>query len=291
MFGGARVALGLSLLATLAAGMLAAPASAQPGPSSSGWQAGPGAAGDPVYQGYIDIPANGSTVASGTILVGGWFVDTTAVGWAGADDIQVFSGAMGAGGTMLAKGIVAQNRPDVGAAFNYPFWSAAGYSASVPIGSLGTGSKTLNVYVHTAGKGWWFKQVAVNVGGAAAPAAAPAPGVTNPTASGPVVTISDPRPGQNVPTTADFTLRGAATDPTAGAKAIDKVEIWIDGRRGDPGARFVGNANLDGGGGWSLSFSPTKFPSVNSNLYVYAHSTFSGKETVATVNFNIQDRT
>src|SRR5437764_503620 len=83
----------------------------------------------------------------------------TAAGWGGADDVQVFAGAMGAGGRMLAKGIVGQNRSDVGTAFNYPFWSASGWSATVPAGGLGAGNQTLNVYIHTPGKGWWFKQV------------------------------------------------------------------------------------------------------------------------------------
>jgi Bacterial Ig domain len=288
-----RNVLPVALASALALVVMVAPASAQPAPSSSGWQAGPAGVGDPVYQGYIDIPSNGSgEPANSSFVIGGWFADTTAAGWAGADDMQVFSGAMGSGGTLLAKGIVGQDRPDVGAFFNYGFWSASGFSASVPTGSLPAGNDTLTVYVHTPSKGWWFKQVTVNVGGGGG-AAAPAPSAgaaPNPAGPGPVVTISQPTNGQNVLTNTDFTLTGSATDPTGGASAIDKVEIWIDGRRGDPGSRFVGNATLDGGGGWRLTFSPTKFPSINSNLYVYAHSTLTGKETVANVNFNIQDK-
>jgi hypothetical protein len=123
----------------------------------------------------------------------------------------------------------------------------------------------------------------------AAPAAAPAPGSTNSAAPGPIVTITDPTTNKNVPTSSDFTLRGTYNDPTAGAKAIDRVDVFLNGRREDPGTKGLGQANLDGNGGWSLGFSPTKFSSVNSNLYVYAHSTYSGKTTLATVNFNICD--
>ena len=119
--------------------------------------------------------------------------------------------------------------------------------------------------------------------------AAPAAGTTNPAAPGPVIAITDPTTNKNVSTSSDFTLRGTYNDPTVGAKAIDRVELFLNGRREDPGARSLGLANLDGSGGWSLGFSPTKFSAVNSNLYAYAHSTYSGKTTLASVNFNICD--
>src|SRR5918912_1451412 len=120
--------------------------------------------------------------------------------------------------------------------------------------------------------------------------ARPDPTPQKPGLPGPQVTIGQPAVGQTVWTSTDFTLRGTATDPAAGPKAIDRVEVWLNGWRNTPGAVPVGVATLDGGGGWSLTFSPTKFPSMNTNLYVYAHSTYSGKETLANVNFNIQDK-
>src|ERR687888_281581 len=71
---------------------------------SSGWQPGPGAVQDNTYQGFIDQPTSGATVpGSGSFLVSGWFVDTTAQGWAGADDVQVWLGKMGGGGAKLAQ--------------------------------------------------------------------------------------------------------------------------------------------------------------------------------------------
>ena len=50
---------------------------------------------------------------------------------------------------------------------------------------------------------------------------------------------------------------------------------------------LLGNADLAGDGSWRLSFSPTKFPSINSNLYVYAHSSVTNLLGSATVNFDI----
>src|SRR5437016_7680811 len=83
---------------------------------SSGWQPGPGAVLDNTYDGFIDVPSAGATVpGSGSFSVAGWFVDTTAQGWAGADDIQVWLGTMDGGGQMLAKALLGQNRPDVAA--------------------------------------------------------------------------------------------------------------------------------------------------------------------------------
>ena len=76
----------LALLSSaLVAGAMVAPlpASAQTG----GWQPGPGAAGDNTYEGFIDGPAAGATVSTNGFTVNGWFVDTSAQGWSGADDI------------------------------------------------------------------------------------------------------------------------------------------------------------------------------------------------------------
>jgi hypothetical protein len=49
----------------------------------------------------------------------GWAVDLAAEGWAGIDDVQVRNG-----GTVLAHGSVAGDRPDVVAATGNPFWAA-----------------------------------------------------------------------------------------------------------------------------------------------------------------------
>jgi hypothetical protein len=118
----------------------------------------------------------------------------------------------------------------------------------------------------------------------------PQPAPLNPGLAGPQVTITQPSTGQTVWTANDFSIRGTATDPSAGPQAIDRVEVWLNGRRNTRGAVQVGIATLDGGGGWSLTFSPTKFPAMNSNLYVYSHSNFSGNTSVSIVNFNIADR-
>src|SRR4029077_7492007 len=97
---------------------------------------------------------------------------------------------MDGGGKMLAKAVFAQNRPDVASATGNPFWAASGFGADIPASSLATGNQTLSVYAHTPGKGWWFKQVNVNVSASAA--TNPAPAAAAPPTSGgalPIVVI------------------------------------------------------------------------------------------------------
>jgi hypothetical protein len=279
-----RVLSALACLAVFAS--MVSPAEAQ----SSGWQPGPGGILDNTYTGFIDLPQNGATVpGSGSFIVGGWFVDQQAQGWAGADNMQVWLGTMDGGGHMIAQGTVAQNRPDVGAALGNPYWSASGFSASVPGSSVPGGSQTLNVYVHTGGKGWWFKSVNVTGGGAASSASAPsAPVAGNPAGGPPVLTVSAPTEGQNVSAkgSSDFTITGTATDPTGGAGAIDRVDVWILGEP-DTGTQ-LGTTTPAGDGSWSLTFKPTKFPSTHVNIYVFAHSKLTGKTTEVVRGFNIQ---
>jgi len=119
--------------------------------------------------------------------------------------------------------------------------------------------------------------------------ARPLPTPQNPGLAGPRISVIAPGNGENVWTASDFVIRGTATDPLMGPKAIDRVEVWINGWRNTPGAIEIGLAALDGGGGWSLDFLPTKFPSMNSNLFVYSHSSYSGNTSVDIVNFNIAD--
>ena len=68
------------------------------------------------------------------------------------------------------------------------------------------------------------------------------------------------------------------------------MEIWLNGRRGTRGAVSVGSAIVDRSGNWSLTFSPTRFHAMNSNLYVYSHSSASGNTSLGIVNFNIVER-
>src|SRR5205085_4468318 len=92
----------------------------------------------------------------------GWFVDRTAEGWAGADDVEIYLGTFGNGGRLLTHALFAQDRPDVATTLGRADWSASGWSASVSSAALQSGLNLVSVYVHSPAKGWWYKQVTLN---------------------------------------------------------------------------------------------------------------------------------
>jgi hypothetical protein len=245
-----------------------------------------------------------ASVSNGNFTVAGWFVDQTAEGWAGADDVQIWQGTMESG-KMLTKATFAQGRPDVAAALGNPFFAASGFGGMVPAGSLSAGQQTLSAYAHTPGKGWWYKQVQVNVS-ASAPAA---PAAAAPTVSGggpPILVIEVPTGGQNIGTKNPFTMSGYALDRSAGSAqgsqgtGIDHVSAYMDKER-DNGGTFIGDADLAfsdqaavakygsqfANSGWRLTFKPTQFHSGSHTVFFYAHSVVTGKEDVETLGINI----
>ncbi|MCA1647674.1 MAG: hypothetical protein LC797_20165 [Chloroflexi bacterium] len=296
----------LSIWLSVAAliGTLSAP-SAIAADAFSTWTPGPGAVGDNTYVGFIDVPPTNATVPPGSFQVAGWFVDTTAQGWAGADDVQVFQGTLDGDGKMLARATFAQARPDVAAALGNPYWAASGFNAGVPAGALAAGGQTLSVYVHTPGKGWWYKQVQVNVS-ATATTSAPAPIVSG--AALPLVVIEKPADGEVVKTSNDYTIIGYALDRNArpnqgvAGSGIDRVQVYFGAER-DNGGRFVGEAELGfndsipeglygaqfASSGWRLTFKPTQFHVNTYLMFAYARSAVSGQEDSAVRFFAIRD--
>jgi hypothetical protein len=256
---------------------------------TSGWQPGPDGVGDNTYDGFIDAPTNGATVpGSGPFAVTGWVVDTTAQGWAGIDSVQVFLGTIGSG-KMIAQASVAQSRPDVATALGNPFWEASGFVATVQGSDVPAGAQTLTVYAHTPGKGSWFKQVNVNGGGAAASAPS-APSAPSGGAAGgpPTLVVDQPGEGQNVSiSNLTYAIKGHADDPTYGPGAIDYVDVWLNGERDGEGGTQLGTVTPDADGKWQVDFKPTKFKAMHSNLYIYAHSSKTGKTTEVVRGFSI----
>jgi hypothetical protein len=274
----------------------------------STWTPGPGAVLDNTYDGFIDAPAANATVPNGGFTVAGWFVDKTAQGWAGADDIQIWQGTMDGGGKLLTRAIFAQNRPDVAAATGNPFWAASGFGGVVPPGSLSAGGQALSVYAHTPSKGWWYKQVQVTVSTAAAtsPSAAPAPTVSG--GALPIVGIEKPKDSEVVLTKDTYEIIGFALDKNAApnqgvaGSGIDRVQVYIGAERENNGT-FLGDADLGFSdpvaqtygpqfvsAGWRLVFKPTSFHANTYLMFAYARSVVTGKEEVATRFFAIREK-
>jgi hypothetical protein len=139
-----------------------------------GWLPGPGASGDNTYSGVIDAPvAAAPVITSGAVQMAGWFVDRTADGWAGADDLEIYLGTMGNGGALLTHAFFARERSDVAATFGRPDWTASGWSAIVPTTALVPGNNVISVYAHSPAKGWWYRQALLNVNASATGRVAP----------------------------------------------------------------------------------------------------------------------
>jgi hypothetical protein len=262
----------------LVAGSVSVPALAQQ--EMVVWQPGPQAAGDATYTGYVEQPPNLATTSGAPFVVSGWMVDTTAQGWSGIDQVQVYTGLMGSGGTLLASGSVGLPRPDVAAASGNPNWTNSGFSAQVPGSALQLGVTVLQLYGHTPDKGWWYSTLYLAVNSAP----------TVPEGGPPTVSISRPNPNETIPGgTTSYTITGSAADPkaTASDSGIDQVAVYLNGARGNAHSVFLGNATLNGTN-WSLTFAPNLYPWGYTDLYVYARSHITGLESFTTQFFNIQ---
>jgi hypothetical protein len=247
--------------------------------TTSIWLPGPDGSGTSTYSGSVDQP---QSAASNQLT--GWVVDTTAQGWSGIDQVQVWNGPMGAGGQMLANAVVQVNRPDVGASLGNAYYAASGYSASIPASTWGSGD-ILYVYAHTPSKGWWYEQVFAS-GSAAGFAAGPRLDIEMPTS---LATVHD---------NSAYTIRGTAYDPLADPSkgtGVDRVAVYLNGDRKT--GIYIGDATLglydkfsqqqgQDNAGFALSFQPNSWMQVGSDnqitqLTVYAHSSVTGSETSA----------
>jgi hypothetical protein len=279
----------LAVLSTcLAPTVLAAPGA---------WQPGPDAVLDNTYAGVIDMPASGSSLPSNqSLTISGWVVDQAAEGWAGIDNVHVYEGLSGEGGTFLGQALFAQSRPDVAQALGNPFWANSGFSLTLGAGALAAGPHTLTVYAHTPAKGWWFTQTSVTI---TTPAAAPAPAPTP--VQGPINVLTHPSMVTISKQQDHYSIKGYALEPSATNDAgIDHVDVYMDDLRGH-GGTFIGQASLgqdspEAAGmygshfetaGYQLDFKPVNFAIGSHHIYTYAVSSITGKETVAVTGFSI----
>jgi hypothetical protein len=249
------VALGLALATVMPS--YAEGASTAPTGLSGGFVAGPNSSGGSTYIGMVEAPRANARIAGGAnLLVTGWAADTTASGWSGFDQIQVYNGDRAKGGTKVADGSVGLNRPDVADGLGGAFMRT-GFSAVVPANAVPVGPATLYVYLHTADKGWWYKTVPVTQSETVA--------LQYP--ADPVVTILHPTDGEIITdrqfgATAEAVISGFAldrnpqTNPNGTPKTnspfggpgnvgIQSVTLYIDKLPGDPG--YNADVNMLGG--------------------------------------------
>jgi hypothetical protein len=293
-----RVAMAAGLLV---AGMMAGaiPVGADAG---APWNPGPGAVGDDTYTGFIDVPAQGATLTpNAMVVVQGWVVDRTAMGWSGVDSVEVYLGLRDQGGTLMNTATVGLRRADVASALNNPYWAASGFSTSFAQSGLTPGSNTLSVYAHTPDKGWWYRQVQVTL--PAAPARA--------FADDPLLVVREASPSLDVAqSTPTLTLTGYAIDRNlppnqqlgAGGSGVSSVEAFLDGPRAGSATAgsliataTLGLKNREATGfgerflmsGWQLTIHPTDLTVEPHELFIYAESAYWPSETLVVVPFTV----
>jgi hypothetical protein len=267
--------------------------------AASPWLPGPNALGDDTYTGVIDSPASGLIVPlNSTIVVEGWVVDRTAVGWSGIDDVQVYLGLQDQGAPLLADARVGLRRDDVAAALGNSDFTNAGFSISFADNGLVVGSNFLTVYAHAPDKGWWYRQVEVRK---------PTP-PDLPYADDPLLVVRAAIPSLDAltQTTNTLTLRGWAIDrnmPTSvqlgvGGSGVSRIQLYLDGPR--QGGIFLGNASLGiknreatGFGqrflmsGWEILVHPNEFGVDRHELYIYALSAYWPNESLQIIPFSV----
>jgi len=259
-------------------------AHAQEVPGGGGWAAGPGAVGDNTYEGFIDQPQPGATVAAGaSVNVTGWVVDLAAEGWSGIDGVQILQGDR-----VVASGTVGLPSPDVAALTGNGFWSSARFSATVPGGALTPGPTALTVAAHTPAKGAWTKQVAIEVTGGGAVTIVP--GITAEGRTGLVLVVQQPPQGGTVLDNRNGRIYGLAYDtrtrPELGA-GVDRVQAFLDGERGTAGSQFLGETNPTASD-WSIGWEPTRYTATDHHiLWIYARSSVTGEEQLVQREFRI----
>jgi hypothetical protein len=126
--------------------------------------------------------------------------------------------------------------------------------------------------------------VTVNVSGSSAPGTATASG------SGLVLKIISPGPDDIITSNNNGTIFGVAYDTRTRAElgsGVDRVQVYLDGPRGQAGSQALGDATLSGTN-WSLSWEPTRFNKVEHHiLWVYAHSNVTGEELLLQQDINL----
>jgi hypothetical protein len=266
--------------------------------AGSPWIAGPNAVGDDTFSGFIDAPAAGSTVPHlSAVIVRGWIVDRTALGWTGIDGVQIYRGSQDQGGTLLASASVGVRRDDVVAALGNPFWVGAGFNASFTDSGLSIGPNVLSVYAHTPDRGWWYKQVTVRI---------PAPPDRG-FADDPLLIVREAVPSVDVDQAAPtLTLRGYAIDRNmplnlsvgAFGSGVGSIQFYLDGPK--TAGTFLGNAqqglkNREATGfgerflqsGWEINLHPGDFSVDKHALFIYAYSAYWPSETLEIMPFTV----
>jgi hypothetical protein len=218
---------------------------------------------------------------SSAVTISGWVFDPTASESPGIDALDVFVGQPSDTDTPLARAQLGLTRSDVPSVLDNPDLAHAGFSVSLPLGSVPLGPTVLTLAAHTPDHGTWLStlQVVIPTLGAVPP---PRPIVSISLPPAPVLVsrprlsaeIASPQPGDEVPR--NFVLQMLAPD---GAR----IDVFMEPDR-DNGGRLVGSASVSPADATGNMLKTTiSAPAGSHTLYIHVSSAVLDQEQLLTL--------
>ncbi len=277
-------------------------------PAGAATTTNPCPAGAPVLQ--LANPNPGDVLSQGDYIISGTAFDPASSDGAGVDRVDIFLGDRDSGGVLLASATPSQRVFEVKATLPstanggrevvaYAYSSLTGQQTieSVPvfIGAAPTPTPTGTNAPAPAPLTSTTTSTCSGTSAAAAasapapvavtlPVTAPAPAASQPSAmaSGPVLDLGNPNPGDLL-STGDFIVSGETYDPaaTAGGVGVDHVDLFLDSR--ESGGIPLGSGDVAGNGTFEIRATLPSTANGGHSIVAYAHSTVTDQETVVSV--------
>jgi hypothetical protein len=260
----------------------------------------------------VDNPHPGDPLSQGKIEVGGRASDSAAQSGSGIDRVQIFVGSRDLGGQQVGE---VDLNPPAGASpeIMASSFTGARFSVIADLSSGNLGNQTVFVYARSAVSGAEVVAgVPVNIGatplGTAGTLASGQPPVTaaSPECQQPAAPVStsnqnsssttgntETTPSETISVVLDAPHPGAVLTPgryevsgraSSNTSPIDRVQLFLDNR--DLGGFSLGDAQITGNRFRAVVDFPQNAFGLHS-VFVYARSSGSGKEGVATTGVNI----
>jgi hypothetical protein len=235
----------------------------------------------------VSNPSPGDKVPVGDMVIHGVSYDRSATSGTGVDRVSLFQGTRGSGGTLLAEATLGMPNPF--AAPDTQF-DDAGWAATISIPNT-PGPMTLSVYAHSAVSDHESTvAVPMMIAQNSAPGAqctistTAALGMPSP-AESIHLELSNPQPNSTV-LVGSTNVQGLAFDTAATmGTGVDRVTLFLGNR--DEGGMHLADATLvespDAKHGLFTATFDVPSDTGGHDLFVYAHSSISGHDTVMSV--------
>lgn len=243
-------------------------------------------------QGALEAP-EGNAKVGGTVTIRGWVADKAASSGTGIQAVHVYLDGEQGQGFFVGAADYGVERDDIARTVydGEERFRKVGFRLEWDTAKIAPGEHTLYVYALSAATGRWQRFTSkVQV-------------VARPWPDDPLVSVIEPEVNATVSGTGK-TIRGWAIDRNASSgTGIDRVEVWLDGERNQPGVVKLGEVQYGQrashisdvttearyqDSGFSLVWNPDQFRRGEHTLYVYARSTHTDTWVLRKVPIKIE---